>query len=218
MNNQEYELRQSIIKHCLEMNANGLNQGTSGNISARIGDRMLITPSATPYEKLQPEMIVSMALDDASGAWEGTLRPSSEWRMHRDIMAADGSVSAVVHAHPIHATAVSILRRDIPACHYMIAAFGGSTVRCAQYATFGTEELSRNALAALDGRQGCLLANHGIITIGNSLEKAMWRAVELETLARQYQFASLMGEPVILSDEQIDDAKRRFANYGIKES
>lgn len=198
------------------MNDNGLNQGTSGNISARSGDRMLITPSATPYETLKPQMIAAMPVD-GGGSWDGPLKPSSEWRFHLDIMKADPSVGAVVHAHPTYATALSMLNEDIPASHYMIAAFGGATVRCARYATFGTEELSKNALEALDGRNSCLLANHGIIATGATLEKAMWRAGELETLCRQYTHARMVGEPVILTDAQIDDAMKAFSGYGLRD-
>lgn len=212
----EHALRQAIIDRCLEMNASGLNQGTAGNISVRFADQMLITPSAVPYAKMTPEMIVSMPLD-GGGQWDGPKKPSSEWRFHLDIMNDRPEIRAVVHAHPTWCTALAMLRKDIPAAHYMIAAFGGSTVRCAAFATFGTAELSRNALAALKDRTACLLANHGAIAIGADLDTAMWRAVELEALARQYAIACQTGEPVILSDDEIATTLAAFKGYGVSE-
>ncbi len=217
MDHDEYLLRQRIIEQCVWMNDSGLNQGTSGNISARYEDRMLISPSATPYAALKPHMIASMPINGDHGSWDGPLKPSSEWRIHLDIMEADPTVGAIVHAHPTYSTALAILKRDLPACHYMMAAFGGTTVRCADYATFGTEQLSKNALKAMQGRSACLLANHGIIATGETLEKAMWRANELETICRQYTYASMLGAPVILSDDQIDDTMRGFSTYGVQD-
>ncbi|WP_407519167.1 class II aldolase/adducin family protein [Methylobacterium oryzisoli] len=213
----EATLRQTIVALCLEMNRSGLNQGTSGNISARCGERMLLTPSATPYDRLTPEMIAALPLDGDGTVWEGPLKPSTEWRFHRDILRSRPDAHAVVHAHPTFATTLAIARRAIPACHYMVAAFGGHDVRCSGYALYGTEALSQEALAALHGRTACLLANHGIIAIGDSLEKAMWRAVELEALAKQYYYSlQLEGGPVILSREQIDEVLAGFATYGLK--
>ncbi|MEF2551705.1 class II aldolase/adducin family protein [Aurantimonas sp. A2-1-M11] len=217
MRDSERALRQTIIDLCLEMNRNGINQGTSGNISARHGEAMLLTPSATPYEELTPEMIVSMPLDGDGTNWSGPLTPSTEWRFHRDILRARPDAGAVVHAHPVFATSLAMTRRAIPACHYMIAVFGGTDVRCSGYSRFGTEALSREALAALDGRTGCLLANHGAITIGSDLAKAMWRMVELETLARQYHHSlQLAGGPVILSDAEIAEVLEAFGSYGLQ--
>jgi L-fuculose-phosphate aldolase len=218
MDSEELQLREAIIAKCQWMNASGLTEGTSGNISARCGGRMLITPSATPYEKLEPEMIASMPIGGEYGAWDGPLKPSTEWRFHLDIMIARPEAGAIVHAHSTFATVLAILRREIPACHYMIAAFGGDTVRCARYATFGTKALSRNALAALEGRNSCLLANHGMIATGPSLEKAMWNATELETLARQYYYALALGKPAILTAAQMDDARKGFASYGLQDT
>jgi L-fuculose-phosphate aldolase len=213
----EAGLREAIIGQCRWMNAIGLNQGTSGNISARHGEAMLITPSATPYERMMPEMIVRMPLSAPDGAWDGPLKPSTEWRFHRDILRARPDVGAVVHTHSTFATVLSIARREIPACHYMIAAFGGPTVRCADYATYGTAELSRNALAALEGRNGCLLANHGMIAAGPNLDKAMWLAVELETIAKQYFHALQIGAPVILDDAEIGRVREGFRSYGLQD-
>ncbi|MFV0335117.1 MAG: class II aldolase/adducin family protein [Tropicimonas sp.] len=202
-------LRQSIIDNCLRMNEIGLNQGVAGNISVRDGDVMLITPTSVPYDELRPEDIVEMPLDGEYGAWSGPKPPSSEWRFHLDIMRSRPDVQAIVHSHPMYCTSIAITRRAIPACHYMIAAFGGKDVRCADYATYGTSELSENVLVAMRGRTACLLANHGSICVGRSLSDAMWRAVELETIAQQYFNAMLMGNVAILSDEQIETVRRK---------
>lgn len=207
----EMKLRRDIVAACLRMNESGINQGTSGNISARWRDGLLITPSGLPYEQMAPEDIVFLRMD---GSYEGPNRPSSEWRFHRDIIAAKPEVNAVVHAHPTYSTILSIQHREIPAIHYMIAAAGGPSIRCAPYATYGTEELSHNALAALEGRTACLLANHGMIATGPTLDKAMWLAVEVETLARQYVGCLQSGEPQILPDEEIHRVVEKFKDYG----
>lgn len=217
MTKAEKELRQEIINQCLWMNSSGLNQGTSGNISARYKDTMLITPSGIPYDQLKPEMMAAMLLDGEYGSWEGPLKPSTEWRFHLDIMKARDDVNSVVHTHSTFATSVAITGREIPACHYMIAAAGGATIRCAPYARFGTEQLSKNALEALEGRTGCLLANHGVIATGSSLAKAMWLAVEIETLAKQYFYSALLGGAAILTNEQIDETIKGMANYGLQD-
>lgn len=195
MTQNENALRQSLVEACRKMNALGINQGTSGNISIRCGDKMLISPSATPYDAMTPEMVAELPFDGEYGAWNGPLKPSTEWRFHFDIMKSRPEVGAVVHAHPTYCTTLAIARKEIPACHYMMAAFGGTTVRCSDYATFGTAELSAAALKALEGRNACLLANHGMIAAGENLDKAMWLAVELETIARQYYNSLLIGGP-----------------------
>jgi L-fuculose-phosphate aldolase len=203
--------RQSIIDACLRMNRLGINQGTSGNISLRHDQGMLITPTSTPYEAMQPEQIVFMNLD---GAFDPKHRPSSEWRFHRDILKARPEVNAVVHAHPPYATILAIMGLEIPAVHYMIACAGGDTIRCSPYATFGTEELSQHAVTALHDRSACLLAHHGMIAIGPSLSKAMWLAVEVETLARQYHGCLQIGTPPLLSKIEIENVRSRMAGYG----
>ncbi|MBC6416305.1 MAG: class II aldolase/adducin family protein [Rhodospirillales bacterium] len=215
MTKGELALREEIVSRCRELNASGVNQGTSGNISGRLGNRMLISPSAIPYADLTPELIVSVPLD-GDGAWEGPAKPSSEWRMHYALLRARPDAQAVVHAHPAFCTALAIAGKEIPACHYMIAAFGGNSVRCAGYATFGTQELSDLALQALVGRTACLLANHGMLALGDSLAKAMWHTVELEALARQYYLSLQLGGPVLLSKVQIDETLARFAGYGLR--
>jgi L-fuculose-phosphate aldolase len=213
-NKQEHELRTAIIAACKHMNAIGLNQGTSGNISVRFGDRMLITPSGVPYHEMAPEVLAAMPIEGAYGSWDGPLAPSTEWRFHLDITRARPEVGAIVHAHSTFATALAIARKDIPACHYMIAAAGGPTIRCASYATYGTKELSDNALQALEDRSACLLANHGMIATGPNLDKAMWLAVELETIARQYVVSLSIGGPVLLSNAEIARVKEGFKSYG----
>lgn len=207
----EAEQRQAIIDACLKMNALGINQGTSGNVSLRHNDGMLISPTSTPYEQLAPEDIVFMAWD---GVVDGRLQPSSEWRFHLDIFKARPEVNAVVHAHPNYCTTIAIMGKKIPAIHYMIAVAGGSDIRCAPYATFGTAELSANAVRALQDRKACLLEHHGMIATGTSLDKAMWLAVEVEALARQYHGCLQIGEPPLLSEEEIENVIKRMATYG----
>jgi L-fuculose-phosphate aldolase len=213
----ERDLRAALVAHCRELNASGINQGTSGNISVRFEDRMLISPSAVPYDQLEPSMIASLDLGDESGAWSGPLKPSTEWRFHHRLLRQRGDAMAVVHAHSTYCTTLAIARREIPACHYMVAAFGGTTVRCAGYATFGTAELSDLAIEAMQDRTACLLANHGMIAIGESLPKAMWRAIELETIAKQYYLSLAIGGPVLLDDAAIADTLEGFAGYGVQE-
>lgn len=210
----ELEIRRSIIDHCRQMNATGLNQGTAGNISVRYEDRMLITPSSIPYDEIEPEMIAAIPLDSADGSWDGPKKPSVEWRFHLDIMRSRDKVNSVVHTHSTFATILAMARKPIPACHYMIAAFGGNDVRVCNYARYGTQELSINVLKALEGRSACLMANHGMLATGSSLQKAMWAAVELETIARQYYHSLLIGGPVILPDDEIEDVARGFGTYG----
>ncbi len=207
----ETDLRRAVIDTALRMNALGVNQGTSGNVSARWGEGLLITPSGVPYERLEPDSIVFM---DMEGTPRGGLLPSSEWRFHRDILAARPDVGAVVHTHSAFATTLACLGRGIPAFHYMVAAAGGLDIRCAPYATFGTQALSDHALAALDGRAACLLANHGQIATGPNLEKALALAVEVESLAGMYWRALQIGEPVLLDAEEMAVVLEKFKSYG----
>jgi L-fuculose-phosphate aldolase len=211
---KEKELRIAIIAQCRAMNAFGINQGASGNISARLGEAMLITPSAIPYQDMRPDMLALMPLGGEYGAWSGRYKPSTEWRFHLDIMRARPDVGAIVHCNPTYSTALSILHKPIPAAHYMIAIFGGPNVRCTAYAPYGTKELSDLAVAGLEGRNGVLLANHGVITTGASLPEAMWRARELETLAKMYYLALAAGRPVLLSDEEVARIIERLKTYG----
>lgn len=207
----EKELRSELVRIANKLDAEGLNRGTSGNLSARYGEGMLITPSGMGAEGLGEDDIVFMNMDGtARGRWQ----PSSEWLFHRDIFVQREEVGAVVHTHSVAATALACLRKDIPPFHYMIALIGGDTIRCAQYATFGTQELSNNALNALKDRKACLLANHGMIAAGKDLAEAFKITVEVETLSEMYLRALQIGEPVLLSAQEFQDAQRRFGSYG----
>jgi L-fuculose-phosphate aldolase len=205
------DLREGIVSAARAMGTLGLNRGAAGNLSARWNEGFLVTPTGLPYDVMQPGDVVPMAMD---GSWQGARKPSSEWRFHRDLYAARPEAGAVVHAHAPFATALACLRADIPPFHYMIARFGGATVRCAAYATFGTQELSDAALAALDGRCACLLANHGLLVFGRDLAHALDLAVEFESLCEQYWRALQIGRPVLLSDGEMDIVLEKFRTYG----
>ncbi|MEM1277980.1 MAG: class II aldolase/adducin family protein [Pseudomonadota bacterium] len=206
-------LRQEIIATALRMNGDGLNQGRSGNVSAREGEGFLITPSGRDYSDLSPPDIVAMSFD---GSWQAaTGVPSSEWRFHRDILAHRPEIGAVVHAHPIHATALAVHSRGIPAFHYMVAMAGGPDIRCAGYATFGSQALSDLVLEALEDRMACLMAHHGMIACGPDLGAAYRLAVEVEVLAAQYLNALQIGEPPELDAEEMARVLAKFrAGYG----
>ncbi len=207
-----FALRRDLIATARRTLSAGLTHGTSGNVSARTSEGFLVTPTGMPFDDLQPSDLVG--LDLAGRTVSGRRRPSSEWRIHRDIYRSRPGAAAVVHAHPRFATTISCLRRDLPAVHYMIAAAGGATVRCAGYATFGTEELSQSALAALEGRDACLLANHGVVAVGETLAAALRVAEEVEHVAELYWRALAAGEPVLLSDAEMADVLERFRDYG----
>jgi L-fuculose-phosphate aldolase len=211
----EAELRQQVIDTSREMERLGINRGTSGNVSARWQEGLLITPSGVPCASLTRERIVWMPLDvrDDDPLFEAH-RPSSEWRFHRDILRARPDVGAVVHTHSNAATALAIHGRGIPAHHYMVAAAGGNSIRCATYATFGSQALSDQALEALRDRLACLLAHHGVIALGRDLARALWLANEVEVLAQQYLLACQLGEPPLLSDAQMDEVIEKFKGYG----
>ncbi|SHH18081.1 L-fuculose-phosphate aldolase [Cognatiyoonia sediminum] len=208
------ETRQAIIDACLRMNAEGINQGTSGNISVRVGEEMLITPSGIPYDQLTPKDIIRVRLE--SGQVRGLHKPSSEWRFHCDLLQARPDMQAVVHAHPVHCTALSMLRQPLPACHYMIGLFGGSDVPVAGYARYGSAALSEAVVAVMEDRHGCLMANHGATVLGEDLGKALWRLGELEILAQSYLAARAVGEVVLLSDQEMAEAIEAFKDYGPK--
>jgi L-fuculose-phosphate aldolase len=204
-------LRKDVIATCLAMNEQGINQGTSGNVSVRTDEGFLITASGVPYKKMKPVHVVEMDLD---GGYRGEFLPSTEWRMHMDIYKARPEAKAIVHTHSTFATALSCLRKDIPAFHYMIGVTGGATLRVSDYAEFGTQALSDTMLKAMKDRTACLLANHGQIVFGPSLERALWLAGEIETLCKQYWAACLAGAPVILDEKQMNAVLPRFKTYG----
>jgi len=213
-----HDLREAVIATAREMNALGINRGKSGNVSARWREGnfngYLITPSGMPYAAIVAADIVAMPLAGRTRAARAGRRPSSEWRFHRDIYRARGDAGAIVHTHAPFSTSLACLHRGIPAFHYMVAVAGGDDIRCAPYATFGTQALSDRAVAALDGRRACLLANHGMIAIGASLEAALALAVEVETLAEMYWRAQQLGEPVLLSAAEMDVVVAKFGTYG----
>ncbi len=205
------DLRRHVIETCLSMNRSGLNQGKAGNVSVRNDEGFLLTGSGIAYESMEPRHVVQM---DLQGTYTGDILPSSEWRMHLDIYRHFADAGAVVHVHSPHATAVSCLRREIPPFHYMIGVAGGSTIRCADYARFGSVELSEAMIVALEDRKACLLANHGLICFSVDLRKALELTVEVEALCRQFVLASQCGTPVLLSDEEMQDVLQRFGAYG----
>jgi L-fuculose-phosphate aldolase len=205
------DLREQVIETCLSMNAEGINQGTSGNVSVRTDEGFLITASGIPYTKMKPHHVVEMDLD---GGYRGDYLPSTEWRMHLDIFKARAEAQAIVHVHSIYATALSCLRKDIPTFHYMIGVGGGVSLRVSDYAEFGTQALSDTMLKAMEGRTACLLANHGQICFGPTLDKALWLAGEVEALCHQYWAASAVGKPVLLTDLEMVSVLKRFKTYG----
>ena len=207
---RESQARQ-LIDTCLAMNAQGINQGSAGNVSVRRDQGFLITPSGIPYRQMQPADIVFV---DFEGNPQGSLRPSSEWRMHRDIYADRGDAGAVLHAHSTFAIALSCLRVGIPAFHYMVAVAGGVDIRCADYALFGTQELSDNMLEALRDRRACLLGTHGMICYHDDLDRVLTLGIEIESLARQYWHARQAGDPVILSESEMAAVLEKFEHYG----
>lgn len=204
-------LREEIVGVARGMNARGLNQGTSGNVSARVDEGMLITPSAVAYEGMAPEDVLLLDLDGT--VLEGTGRPSSEWQLHAAVLRARPDVGAVLHAHAMFCTTLACLRREIPAFHYMVAVAGGDTIPCAPYATFGTPALAEHAVAALEGRTACLLAHHGMLAVGESPAGALELAVEVETLAAMYWRALQVGEPEPLPAAEMERVLAKFADY-----
>lgn len=205
------DVRAEMVEVARAMNARGLNRGTSGNVSARVPEGMLLTPSAVPYDTLEPADILVVDLDGAVLDGEG--RPSTEWRLHADVLRARREVAAVLHAHPPFSTTLACLRREIPPFHYMVAVAGGDTIRCAPYATLGTQTLAELAVASLEGRRACLLANHGMLALGASPAAALDLAVEVEALAEMYWRALQVGEPALLSADEMARVHEAFADY-----
>lgn len=203
--------RVQLIATAHAMTVAGLNKGTAGNLSLRGDGGFWITPTGMDYAALAPGDIPFMTFD---GQWTGRCKPSSEWRFHRDLYVARPEAGAVLHAHSPYATSLACLRRDIPPFHYMIARFGGDTVRCSAYATFGTQELSDAALAALAGRNACLLANHGMLLFGCNLPQALALGIELEELCGQYWRACQLGSPVELPADEMAVVLEKFRTYG----
>jgi len=205
------ELRKAVIGAARAINDSGLNPGKAGNISARVKGGFLVTPTGIPYPKLRPAHVIRMNMD---GRFGGRIKPSSEWRMHRDIYAQRQEAGAIVHVHSPYATALACARREIPAFHYMVAVAGGDSIRCAPYATFGTQALSDNVLAALSARRACLLANHGLVAFGPDLNSAFALVAEVEFLAKQYCLSLHIGGPTLLTDGEMQTVMEKFRHYG----
>jgi L-fuculose-phosphate aldolase len=211
---KEQDARQDIVTQCRAIGSLGLNQGAVGSISLRVRDYLLVTPANVPLAEVEPRMIAVMPIAGEYGAWQGPMKPTSEWRMHLDIARARSDINAIVHTDALYATILACLRKPIPAIHYMIALFGGADIRCTNYAAFGTKQLAEFALEGLKDRQGVLLANHGMVATGATLRQAMWRAAELETLARTYHHALSAGKPFVLSAAAVHEIVERFKVLG----
>jgi L-fuculose-phosphate aldolase len=208
-------LRAAVIATARAMNERGINVNKSGNVSVRCarGARagFLLTPTGVPYDRLEPDDIVFVGLD---GRVTGRCEPSSEWRFHAAIHGTRPELRAIVHTHSTHATALACQGLGIPAFHYMVAVAGGDDIRCSDYATFGTQALADHALAALQDRRACLLAHHGVIACGASLDAALALAVEVENLARTYVIVRSLGEPRLLDRAEMERVVERFGTYG----
>jgi len=208
-------LRQAVIATARATTALGINVNTAGNVSARCQrgrrDGMLITPTALAYDSLRPDDLVFV---DRAGASLGARAPSSEWRFHHDIYGRRPEFNAIVHTHSPHATALACQKQGIPAFHYMVAVAGGNSIRCAGYATFGTQALSDLALVALEDRSACLLEHHGVIACGAELDQALALAIEVEHLARIYLAVRTLGQPRLLPDDEMNRVLEQFKTYG----
>jgi L-fuculose-phosphate aldolase len=200
-----------LLEAARNLSALGLNKGTSGNASIRLSDGFLVTPSGVPAEQLSEDSMVYMRWD---GTPEPGKKPSSEWRMHMDILQARPEVNAILHCHSMFATTIACLARNVPPFHYMIAAVGGDNIRCAPYALFGTQALSDTAVVALQDRKACLLAHHGMLALGKDLSQALAVAVEVENLCEQYWRLLQLGEPKLLSAQQMQEVEAQFKDYG----
>ena len=208
----ERHIRYKVAAAARHLYTSGLNPGRSGNLSARLERGFVITPSGAPYDTMHPDDLVFLDDDGEHGGGQG--KPSSKWRLHLEIYTQRPEIGAVVHTHSPFATTLACLHRAIPPFHYEIAFAGGSDIRCAPYATFGTPALSDRAVEALIERRACLLANHGAVAIGADLEAAVELAEKVEALARLYWQALQVGEPVLLSEAEMARVLAKFAGYG----
>ena len=212
MEKDKLEICKELIKTCIEMESRGINQGTSGNLSIRYKNSFLITPSSISYNDMTPEDIVEM---DWEGGFIGK-QPSSEWRFHRDILKNRNDINVVLHCHSINATSLSCHNKDIPAFHYIVGLAGGNNIRCAKYATFGSQELANNALIAIKDRLACLLGHHGMICLGKTFKEALMLGCEVEAMAKMYIKALSIGNTDILTKEEMDIVVKRMErmSYG----
>ena len=205
-------LRDELTVTARRMSELGLTPGMSGNVSVRSPSGLIVTPSGMPYSEIVADDAVEMKLD--GGMRTGQRAPSTEWRLHRDILGARNDVTAIVHTHSLFSTTLSCLRRPIPAIHYMVVLAGSDAIPCAEYATFGSAELALNAVSSLRGGNACLLANHGMVALGSSLAGALRLAAEVETLAAQYWHAAQLGAPHVLDGDELLKVRARFGEYG----
>ena len=205
-------LRDELVKTARRMSDLGLTPGMSGNVSVRSPNGLLVTPSGLPYADMVADDLVEVRPDGSSRP--GQRAPSTEWRLHLDILGARQDVEAIVHTHSLFCTTISTLRRPIPAIHYMVVLAGSDAIPCADYATFGSPELALNAVTALRGGSACLLANHGMVALGGTLAEALRLAAEVETLASQYWHAAQIGAPHVLDGQELGRVRQRFAEYG----
>jgi len=204
-------LRERVVCLSRRLDTLRLNRGTSGNCSIRCARGFLVTPSGVNISDLSAASIVEM---DLFGEVLSSGVPSSEWRFHKDIMFARSEVNVIIHTHSTYATALSCFRKDIPAFHYMIASAGGNSIRCSKYALFGSQALSDNVLQALEDRRACLMSNHGMVVTGKTVEDALALAIEVESLSEQYLLALQVGQPVLLTEEEMEEVLKQFVGYG----
>jgi len=205
-------LRSELVQTARRMSELGLTPGMSGNVSVRTPGGFLITPSGLPYADLTEQDLVELRPEGAPRP--GQRAPSTEWRLHRDILAARPDAHAIVHTHSLFCTTVACLRRPIPAIHYMVVLAGSDEIPCAEYATFGSPELATSAVRALGTGHACLMANHGMVALGATLPAALRLAAEVETLAGQYWHAAQLGAPHVLDRDELARVRHRFAEYG----
>ena len=207
----EDALRSDLVETCRAMARKGLSQGTSGNVSVRFRDGFLVSPTGVDYDALTPDVVVRMRMD---GGFDGAVLPSSEWRFHRDILAGRPDLHAVVHTHSTYATALAVMGLAIPPIHYGMAAAGGPDIRCARYATFGTQELADAVMEALEGRRACLLAHHGAVVGHATLARALDLAVLVEEMARLFVLCRSLGTPPLLGEDEIARVLEKHETYG----
>ena len=213
MNDSSHEakLRDQLVEAMRRLDALGMNRGSTGNLSHRLGAGMLITPTGMGAEELQPSDLVWLGDD---GTLRGEWQPSSEWHFHRAIYAARPHLQAVVHTHSVNATALACLGRGLPAFHYMVAVAGGDSVPCTPYHTFGSEALSLAVATAMQDRDACLMAHHGLVAAGGTLSRAMKVCQEVEALCEVYLKALAVGMPANLDKAQMAEVIEKFRGYG----
>jgi L-fuculose-phosphate aldolase len=200
-----------MVETCVWMNRLNLNHGTAGNISIKLENCILITPSGCDYDRLTPEQLVEIPFDNEPKLTSG--KPSSEWRFHQALHKIRPDIDTILHAHPVYCSALAVQRRSIPSFHYMVAAFGGHDVPIADYALFGSEQLSNNITRVMLNREGCLMANHGALVVGNSITQAQQRLEELEFLAKTFLLGNIGADPKLLSAQQMSEAVEAFSRY-----